>query len=188
MTVNGVWGKSDKVKAATTPPKAAAGQPAPPPEPAMTVAGDAVSSSYCATLDALKPAFAAASVPAIEAAVPVADGKSDTVIVVDPAFPHATIFAADPGGRVLPVIDLGDPAAVAARVAKGDLVDEGGGRFRFTWPRYSPASSPPALLLVAVMSQQPLNASGAMTAKAFADLVAGAGAIRTDASAYRQAP
>lgn len=56
------------------------------------------------------------------------------------------------------------------------------------WPRYSPAASPPALLLIAVMSPAPLGADGALTAKAFADLIAAAGAIRTDATAYRQAP
>ena len=188
FVAGGVWGKSDKVKDVTEPPKAEEGVPPPPPAPAVTLSGDAVSSAYCTTLDALKPAFAAASAPAIGAAVPIDAGKSETVIVADTSYPHLTIFAADPGGRVLPVIDLGDPAAVAARVAKGDLVDEGGGRFRFVWPRYSPAESPPALLLIAVMSPAPLTTNGAMTAKAFADLIAGAGAIRTDAVAYRQAP
>jgi serine/threonine protein kinase len=188
ITVAGVWGKSDKVKSAAAPPEAADGAPAAPPPPAMTINGEAVSSSYCATLDALKPGFNATAEPAILPPVPVDGGKSDTTIVADPAFAHLTIFAIDPAGRVLPVFDLGDPAAVAARIAKGDLLDEGGGRYRFTWPRYSPASSPSALLLIAVFSAEPLATDGAMTSKAFADLVAGAGTVRTDATAYRQAP
>ncbi|MFT3809645.1 MAG: hypothetical protein QM698_06975 [Micropepsaceae bacterium] len=107
------------------------------------------------------------------------------MIQLDPAHPHTTIFAADPGGRVLKVIDLGDPAAVAARVAKGDLVDEGNGRFRFKWPRYAPSSGAPALLLITVISASPLAAEGAVTSKAFAELVAGA--ARTDVTVYRQA-
>ncbi len=184
VTATGVWGKSDKVKAVAE-AKPAADAPLP---PAVTLAGEAVSSTYCATLDALKPAFAPDAPPVIAAPRPVADGASETAITVDPAYPHLTIFVADPGGRVLPFVDLGDPAAVAARVASGDLVDQGGGRFRAVWPRYSTAASPPALLLVAVASPAPLGAKGALTAKAFADLIAAAGAIRTDATVYRQAP
>ncbi|MFT3809646.1 MAG: serine/threonine-protein kinase [Micropepsaceae bacterium] len=43
ITASGVWGKSDKVKAAATPPKAAEGAPSPPPEPTITLTGDTVS-------------------------------------------------------------------------------------------------------------------------------------------------
>ncbi len=188
IAVAGVWGKADAVTAAFKAPESEAGAPTAPPPPTVALTGDAVSPAYCATLDALKPGFAAQAAQTIAVAVPVDAGKSETLILADPAFAHLTIFAADPAGRVLPVIDLGDPAAVAARVAKGDLVDEGGGRFRFVWPRYSPATSPPALLLIAVMSPAPLSTDGAMTAGAFADLLSAAGAVRTDATAYRQAP
>jgi len=184
ITASGVWGKSDKVKAAAAPPKPAEGAPPAPTEPNITLSGDAVSSAYCSTLDALKPAFQSAGSPVIAAATPAGNGTSETIIQTDPAYPNTTIFVADPGGRVLKLIDLGDPAAVSARVAKGDLIDEGNGRFRFTWPRYAPTSGAPALLLVTVMSAAPLT-SDTKTAKDLAALVAGA--VRVDVTAYRQA-
>lgn len=187
VAAGGVWGQPDKIKAVAEPPKAEDGAP-PTAGPAVSLSGDAVSDAYCATLDALKPGFAAGAQPAVGAATPGPAGVSMTEIAMDAAYPHLTIFVADPGGRVLPVIDLGDATAVAARIAKGDLTSAGPGRFSFTWPRYSPAASPPALLIVAVMSKSALATDGAMTAKAFAELVAGAGEIRTDAVAYRQAP